>query len=77
MKVLITGGSGFIGSHLTKFHLKKNDVVTVIDNYVTLTGTADNTDAVTGLRTELYKSNTGTLGVAAAGNIFQTIYFFL
>lgn len=35
MKILITGGSGFIGSHLTKFHLAKNDQVTVIDNYVT------------------------------------------
>ncbi len=35
MKILITGGAGFIGSHLTKFHLGKNDAVTVIDNYVT------------------------------------------
>jgi nucleoside-diphosphate-sugar epimerase len=35
MKILIAGGAGFIGSHLTKFHLSKNDEVTVIDNYVT------------------------------------------
>lgn len=35
MKILIAGGAGFIGSHLTKFHLAKNDEVTVIDNYVT------------------------------------------
>lgn len=35
MKILIAGGAGFIGSHLTKFHLAKNDGVTVIDNYVT------------------------------------------
>lgn len=40
MQILITGGSGFIGSHLTKFHLEKNDQVTVIDNYVT--GSRDN-----------------------------------
>jgi len=35
MKILITGGFGFIGSHLTKLHLSKNDQVTVIDNFVT------------------------------------------
>ncbi|MFA6080959.1 MAG: GDP-mannose 4,6-dehydratase [Patescibacteria group bacterium] len=35
MKILITGGAGFIGSHLAKFHLSKSDVVTVIDNFVT------------------------------------------
>lgn len=35
MKILITGGAGFIGSHLTKLHLSKNDQVTVIDNFVT------------------------------------------
>ena len=35
MKILITGGAGFIGSHLTKFHLAKNDEVTVIDNFIT------------------------------------------
>lgn len=35
MNILITGGAGFIGSHLTKFHLAKNDEVIVIDNFVT------------------------------------------
>jgi len=35
MNILITGGSGFIGSHLSKFHLAKNDKVIVIDNFVT------------------------------------------
>ncbi len=35
MKILITGGAGFIGSHLSKFHLSKSDNVTVIDNFVT------------------------------------------
>lgn len=35
MNILITGGAGFIGSHLTKYFLKKNNSVTVVDNFVT------------------------------------------
>lgn len=35
MNILITGGAGFIGSHLTEFHLQKNDEVFVIDNLLT------------------------------------------
>lgn len=35
MNILITGGAGFIGSNLVKFHLNKNDTVTVIDNLLT------------------------------------------
>lgn len=35
MNILIAGGAGFIGSHLTKYFLDKNDSVTVIDNFVT------------------------------------------
>jgi UDP-glucose 4-epimerase len=40
MKVLITGGAGFIGSHLTDAFVKRGDTVTIIDNFST--GTADN-----------------------------------
>lgn len=35
MKILITGGAGFIGSNLAGHHLKKNDNVCVIDNLIT------------------------------------------
>ena len=35
MNILITGGAGFIGSHLTQFHLQKGDTVYVIDNFIT------------------------------------------
>lgn len=35
MKVLITGGAGFIGSHLAEFHLKQGDDVCVVDNLST------------------------------------------
>ncbi len=35
MRILITGGAGFIGSNLCRFHLRKNDEVFVIDNLIT------------------------------------------
>src|SRR5712691_11449377 len=35
MKVLITGGAGFIGSHLTDRLLGRGDEVLVIDNFAT------------------------------------------
>lgn len=40
MKVLITGGAGFIGSHLTDAFVNRGDQVTIIDNFST--GSADN-----------------------------------
>ena len=40
MKVLITGGSGFLGSHITDSLLTRGDNVVVIDNYET--GRRDN-----------------------------------
>ena len=35
MRVLITGGAGFLGSHLTKALLDLNHEVTVVDNFYT------------------------------------------
>lgn len=32
MHILITGGAGFIGSHLAEYHLARNDSVHVVDN---------------------------------------------
>lgn len=42
MKILITGGAGFIGSNLAAFHAKKNDKIVIIDNL--LTGNKKNID---------------------------------
>ena len=35
MKVIITGGAGFIGSNLTEFLIEKNFEITIIDNFST------------------------------------------
>ena len=39
MKILITGGAGFIGSHLTDRLLSEGHIVMVMDNYSTGTST--------------------------------------
>ena len=42
MRVLITGGAGFIGSHLTEAYLERGDEVYIIDNLST--GSMENID---------------------------------
>jgi len=44
MKYLVTGGAGFIGSHITKALVKRGDSVIVIDNLIT--GKEDNLKTV-------------------------------
>ena len=44
MKILITGGAGFIGSHLAEAYLRKGDEVYVIDDLST--GSMDNIQAL-------------------------------
>src|SRR5262245_38424247 len=47
MKVLITGGAGFIGSHLAEGHLERGDEVYIIDDLST--GSMDNIGRIKGL----------------------------
>lgn len=44
MRVLITGGAGFIGSHLAEAYLEKGDEVYIIDDFST--GAAENINAL-------------------------------
>ena len=46
MKVLITGGAGFIGSHLSEQHLKRGDEVYIIDDLST--GSIENIEIIKG-----------------------------
>ncbi len=49
MNILITGGAGFIGSNLARFHIEKKDKVTIIDNLIT----GNNANIVPLLKTSL------------------------
>ena len=44
MKFVVTGGAGFIGSHLAKFLVKNNHEVLIIDNLIR--GTLNNIDEI-------------------------------
>ena len=35
MKILITGGLGFVGSNLTNFYIKNNHQVNILDDFST------------------------------------------
>lgn len=58
MKVLITGGAGFIGSHLAEEHLKRGDEVYIIDDLST--GSMENIEHIKGLPSFHYYLDTVT-----------------
>ena len=45
MNIIVTGGAGFIGSHVVNMHINKGDNVTVIDNFQTSRSTNINPKA--------------------------------
>ena len=58
MKILVTGGAGFIGSHLVDALVERGDEVVVVDNLST--GCRENVNP----QTELYELSVGDLGLA-------------
>src|SRR5206468_4241367 len=71
-RVLVTGGAGFIGSHLTELLLRRGDAVTVVDNLST--GRRTNLpDAHPGLR--FIEADLGeALRALGKGEVFDEIY---
>jgi UDP-glucose 4-epimerase len=55
MKALVTGGAGFIGSHIVDALVERGDEVTVIDNLSS--GRRENLDTPTGKRAELVEAD--------------------
>ncbi len=58
MTVLITGGAGFNGSHLTQALMRRGDEVIIADNFST--GSRDNIRAVDGKLPEVYELDVAT-----------------
>ncbi len=58
MKILVTGGAGFIGSHLVDDLIERGDEVVVVDNLST--GRRENVNP----QTKLYELSIGDLGLA-------------
>ncbi len=56
---LVTGGAGFIGSHLVHALLDRGDTVRVVDSFIT--GKPENVDAAVGGRTAAFTLITGDL----------------
>ena len=83
MKILVTGGAGFIGSHITEYLVERGDDVTVLDNLSTgkkdnLTKINDKINFVNGdirdykLLEELVNDTTGVFHEAALASVQQS-----
>ena len=83
MKILVTGGAGFIGSHIAEYLVQRGDDVTVLDNLITgskenLTKISDKINFVNGdirdhkLLEELVSDTTGVFHEAALASVQQS-----
>ena len=80
MKILVTGGAGFIGSHIAEYLVQRGDDVTVLDNLITgskenLTKISDKINFVNGdirdhkLLEKLVSDTTGVFHEAALASV--------
>ena len=83
MKILVTGGAGFIGSHIAEYLVQRGDDVTVLDNLITggkenLKKISDKINFVNGdirdhkLLEELVSDTTGVFHEAALASVQQS-----
>jgi dTDP-glucose 4,6-dehydratase len=72
MRVLVTGGAGFIGSHLCEFLLARDCEVVCLDNL--LTGTTDNIDHLRSPRFTFIKHDVTTY-IYVAGPLDYVLHF--
>jgi dTDP-glucose 4,6-dehydratase len=72
MRVLVTGGAGFIGSHLCESLLERDCDVVCLDNL--LTGTTDNIDHLRSSRFAFIKHDVTTY-VYVAGPLDYVLHF--
>ena len=83
MKILVTGGAGFVGSHIAEYLVRRGDDVTVLDNLITgsrenLTKISDKINFVNGdirdlkLLEKLVSETTGVFHEAALASVQQS-----
>ena len=72
MRVLVTGGAGFLGSHLSEFLLDRGAEVVCLDNLST--GTTDNVDHLRAARFSFIKHDV-TNYIYVAGPLDYVLHF--
>jgi dTDP-glucose 4,6-dehydratase len=73
MRILVTGGAGFIGSHLCEFLLAQGHEVVAMDNF--LTGSAENLDACRAHRGFRFVQHDVTEYISVDGTLDWVLHF--